>query len=876
MFSHRHSVRPLAFALAGACVAALLAVQPAVARQTTADIPTVRQTLGYDSGQEITRAADVRRYFEALKTAAPTQVVIGDYARTWEGRTLFWAAVGSPANIARLDQIKAQSRALADPRLTSPQQASALIADQPVLVWMAYSVHGNEISPADAAMEAARRLLTDPTAQAWLANTVVVFVPTQNPDGRERFLNSFASGRGSLPNPDPASAERDEPWPSGRYTHYLFDLNRDWFIQTQPETQGHSAQVREWRPQVVVDSHEMGSDETFFFPPEAEPLNPWIWPRTLENRALFGRNTGARFDAAGLPYFNRKVYDAFYPGYGDGWPGYLGAVSMTYEAGSARGLAARRSSGEVFTYADTVRAHLTATLATIETASRDHDRLLNDFYAYHRDGVAGRGAYVLSRASDPAAADRLAGLLVRSGIEVGVARQAFGACGGQHRAGDYVVNLAQPQRRMAEVLLTRDVPIPPAFLAEQERRRARGLGDEIYDVTAWSLPLMFGVDATRCDSAPGVAVDARGPELVTPAAVQNAEARYGFLVAPGSSQPRFLAAALQAGLTISSADRAFTQNGRDWPAGTLVLSKAGAPADLVATLNRLAADTGAEVVGVDESWVERGAGFGSSDVVRLRAPRIALAWDSPAAPDAAGATRWLMERDLGYPVTAIRAASFGEADLSQYQVLILPEGRDYASVLGKAGVKALHDWVSRGGTLISLGTATRLLTDPDSDMLASRREDGTSDKDEDKPEGARIANQTDYAALLAHSDHGPDSVAGVLARAHVDPDHWIGAGLPDTLNVLVRGADIYAPLKRGEGVNAVRFEGSDRLLASGQLWAENQTQLGFKPVVMVETLGSGQLIAFTQDPTVRGYLEGLKPLFANAVFKGPAHVSPRW
>ena len=815
MSSHRRSVRPLAFSLAGACAAALLAVQPVSARQTAADIPTVRQTLGYDSGQEITRAADVRRYFEALRAAAPDRVAIGDYATTWEGRPLFWAAVGSPANIARLDQIKADARALADPRRTSPQQAAALIADQPVLVWMAYSVHGNEISPADAAMQAARRLLTDPTAQAWLANTVVVFVPTQNPDGRERFLNSFASGRGSLPNPDPASAERDEPWPSGRYNHYLFDLNRDWFIQTQPETQGHAALVRDWRPQVVVDSHEMGSDETFFFPPEAEPLNPWIWPRTLENRALFGRNTGARFDAAGLAYFNRKVFDAFYPGYGDGWPGYLGAVSMTYEVGSARGLAARRSSGEVFTYADTVRAHLTATLATIETASRNHDRLLNDFYAYHRDGVAGRGAYVLSRASDPAAADRLAGLLVRSGIEVGVARQAF-ACAGQHRAGDYVINLAQPQRRMAEVLLTRDVPVPPDFLAEQERRRARGLGDEIYDVTAWSLPLMFGVDATRCDSAPSVAVEARGPELVTPAAVRNAEARYGFLVAPGSAQPRFLAAALQAGLTVSSADQPFTQNGRDWPAGTLILPKAGAPADLIATLNRLAADTGAEVVGVDESWVERGAGFGSSDVVRLRAPRIALAWDSPTAPDAAGATRWLLERDLGYPVTVIRTASLGEADLAHYQVLILPEGRDYASVLGEAGVKALHEWVSRGGTLISLGTATRLLADADSDMLASRREDGALDKDEDKPAApARIANQTDYAALLAHSDHGPDSVAGVLARAHVDPDHWIGAGLPSELNVLVRGADIYAPLMRGEGVNAVRFEGSDQMPSCG-------------------------------------------------------------
>ncbi|KAK0341644.1 hypothetical protein LTR94_025549, partial [Friedmanniomyces endolithicus] len=192
------------------------------------------------------------------------------------------------------------------------------------------------------------------------------------------------------------------------------------------------------------------------------------------------------------------------------------------------------------------------------------------------------------------------------------------------------------------------------------------------------------------------------------------------------------------------------------------------------------------------------------------------------------------------------------------------------------GVKALRVWVSRGGTLISLGTASRLLTDPDSSMLASRRQDA-AEKDEAEARSAlHIQTQTDYAALLAEGGHGPDSVAGVLARAHVDPDHWIGAGAPTVLNVLVRGADIYSPLKRGEGVNAVRFEGSDTLLASGQLWAENQAQLGFKPVVMVETLGSGQLIAFTQDPTVRGYLEGLKSLFANALFKGPAHAAPRW
>ncbi|WP_392354888.1 M14 family zinc carboxypeptidase [Brevundimonas sp. LF-1] len=365
-----------------------LGAAPALAQQTP---PALQAVVGHDSGERITRSADVRRYFEALRAANPDRMVMGDYAQSWEGRPLFWAAVGSPRNIARLDAIKAATNALADPRKTSPEQARALINDTPAIVWMAYSVHGNEISPADAALAAARRLTDslDAEAQGWLENVVVVFVPTQNPDGRERFINSFEAGLGAQPNGDPLSAERAEPWPSGRFNHNLFDLNRDWFIQSQPETQGHSALIREWRPQVVVDSHEMGTDSSFFFPPEAQPLNPWIYPPILDARERFGRNTAGRFDQAGLDYFTRETFDAFYPGYGDGWPAYFGAVSMTYEQGSSRGLLARRSSGEMLTYADTVKGHLTATLSTIETAARDREKLLSDFYAFHRDGISG-------------------------------------------------------------------------------------------------------------------------------------------------------------------------------------------------------------------------------------------------------------------------------------------------------------------------------------------------------------------------------------------------------------------------------------------------------------------------------------------------------
>jgi len=844
-------------------------------------VPTVRTVLGYDSGDWITRSADVRRYFEALATAAPDRVVIGEYGRTHEGRPLWWAAVGSPANIARLDQIKAKARALSDPRNTTPAQAQAIIADQPAVVWLAYSVHGDEISPADAAMAAAHHLLAsrDPAVQAWLANTVVVFVPTQNPDGRDRFLNGFYGGFGTTPNPDALSAERDQPWPGGRYNHDLFDLNRDWFIQTQPETQGHAALVLDWRPQVMVDAHEMGTDQSFFFPPEAQPLNPLIFPATLESREVIGRNTARRFDAAGVGYFNRQVYDAFYPGYGDGWPAYLGVVSMTYEQGSARGLAARRSSGEILTYRETVQHHLIASLSTIEAASANHDRLLNNAYAFGRDGVeGGRGAFILSaNPSDPGAVDRLAGLLTRSGLEVGRADAAFTACGQSYGAGSYVVALSQPRRRMAEVLLSKDVPVPADFLAEQERRRARGLGDQIYDVTAWSLPLMFNIPSARCATAPSVATTPAGRDLVRPAAIADDTSAFGYLVEPGSAGLRLMAAAVQRGIALRSMEHGFTKDGRAWPSGTLVIPRAGNPADLTRTLTSLAATTGARVTGVADSWVSDGPSFGSSDAVLVRAPRVAIAWDDPTDPSAAGAARYIVEREFGYPVTAIRTANLSGDALSAFQVLILPAGGGYADTLGEDGVTALRDWVERGGTLISLGRATRLLTSEDSKMLASRRQDAAGEEASDEDADATvITDDHDYQTLVLAGGGAPDSVAGALLRAEVDAEHWLSVGMAGSVSVLVQGGDIYTPLTRGQGTNVVRFSGPADLVQSGQIWDQNRRQLAFKPFVMSESLGSGQLVAFTQDPTVRGYLDGLKPLFVNAIFLGPAHSSPRW
>ena len=873
-----------AAAPAGAWSPGQVAAPPLIAGATyDPAVPTTQQVLGWATGEQISRPAELRRYFEALAAHAPDRVRLFDYGQTPEGRALWGAVVASPANLARLEAIKAGSRALSDPRATSAAEAERLIAELPAIVWLAHSVHGDEITPADAAAATAHHLLAsrDPAVQAWLQRTVVVIVPSQNPDGRDRFINSFRAGLGVEPNPDPLSAERAQPWPGGRFNHALFDLNRDWFIQSQPETQGHAALVLDWRPHVLVDAHEMGTDESFFFPPEADPLNPLLPASTLAMRERIGRNTARRFDEIGQPYFVRQIFDAFYPGYGDGWPAYVGAVSMTYEQGSPRGLVGRRSDGSLLTYREGVRNNLVALLSTIEAAAANREQLLRDRWAFARDGVeGGRGAYILGpNPADPTAVDRLAGLLVRSGIEVGRADRPFNACGRQWPAGSYVVSRSQPLRRMAEVLLTRDIPVPADFMALQAERRDRGLGDQLYDVTAWSLPLMFNVPAESCGAAPQVATTAVGPELVRPAAVANAEARYGYLIHPGAAGQRLTIALLRQGVAARAMLAPFTHESGAWPAGTVLVPRAGQSADVAADLPQrlqaLAAATGARVVGVDGSWTTSGISFGSAEAVGLTLPNVLLAWDEPTSPTAAGAARHILEREFGLPVTAARTARLAGADLNRYPVIVLPDGGDYAGRLGARGIANLRAWVERGGILVTLGSGPAALVANEDNKLGAVRLETDPEAEDRGTERTLFTTEAELRAAVLGTER-PTSVAGALVRARTDAEHWLAAGVAPELILLAQGDATYAPLSPDAGANVVSYLGPDELRASGQLWDETRRALAFKPAVMVTPVGRGQVVVFTQDPTTRAYLDGLKPLFLNALLLGPAVSGASW
>ncbi|HEV7690327.1 MAG TPA: M14 family zinc carboxypeptidase [Hyphomonadaceae bacterium] len=851
-------------------------------------IPTVEQVLGKRSGDRVTPSADVIRYFRELEKAAPGRIVVVPYAKSWQGRELVYVIIGSQANISARAGFSADMKALADPRKTTKAQADAIIARLPGSTWLAHGVHGDEISSSDSAMMTAYHLLAarnDATVNAVLSNELVFIDPVQNPDGRDRFVNFYYDTLGLEPSGSPISADRSQPWPGGRFNSYLFDMNRDWFALTQPETQARVAIFQDWFPLVFVDLHEMGADSTYYFSPEADPYNPDITQSQRAALQIIGRNNAKWFDNAGLPYFNREVYDDFYPGYGAGWPLFHGSIGTTYENAGSDGLLARRADGEDLTYQQTVRKHFLSSVATLETVSQNRERLLRDFYNYRAsaidEGKQGKTkSYVIPPQADQSTADKLASVIAAQGIEVKRATGSIKACRKTYPEGSYSISLAQPAGRLAHTLLEPHVPLDETFMKEQERRRAKDLSPELYDVTAWSLPLQYNVTTDSCADEPS------GPsELVTkdfkPTATL-ANPNSPFFVAPWGSTAaiRLLTAALREGVPVTSADNAFTVSGRTFPAGSLIFRAAGTP-DLSAKLSRLAGTTAAEITGVADSWVTNGPSFGSDRVVTHRAPNIAIAWDRPTGATAAGNTRFVIERQFGYPVTPIRTANLSNGGLSQFDVLILPDGGGYGGVLGENGAKALHDWMNRGGVLIAIDGAASFVADPKMNLSSIRRENAFREKSEAaKPDekstvpGTVLTDRKQLDAAETPADESPDSSPGVLVHATPDADHWLAAGLKPQLNVLMTGSSIFTPVKRDNGTNVVSFAEPKELMASGYLWEDTKKQLALKPFVVAEPEGNGWLITFTQDPNTRAYMDGLNVLFANAIFRGPAHASP--
>jgi hypothetical protein len=867
-----------------AAAADLWDVLPAVQRD--AKVPELRSLTGFAWGEGITDPDQVVAYARALAAAAPQRVRLVEYARSLEGRQLVYMIIGSPETITALDRVRERVVTAFDPRAVAPGDKDKLLGSLPAVVWILCSVHGDEASGGDAGLALAYHLAsaTSPEVDAILANTVVIIDPMQNPDGRARFVGSWRQARGVAADGEPYSAEHNQPWPGGRVSHDLFDLNRDWFALTHPETAGRVAAMQQWPPMVAADLHEMGSEEGYFFAPPARPRNPMVTDAQAAMWDLFGRANAAAFDAQGWRYWTREVFDSFYPGYGESWPYFSGAVGMTFEEASSRGLATRLEDGTVLTYKDAVEHHLVTAFTTCRTAAANRQRVVREWYDYREAAVAEgrrgpRRAFALEPGRDPLRAWSLGDLLARQGVEVYRVTESRGAV----KAGSYVVPLDQPLGRLASVLLEKQVPMGDTFEKEQERRAAKRLPDEIYDITAWPLGLLWGVPVSGIsDAASGLKLE-RLKAGDSPAGGVEGNGSVAYLLPwNGPAAVRAVAALLHQGVKVAAAGKSFTLGGRKYETGTAIVRRVGNPDTLRETLAAVAKETGVTFVGTATGYVDEGIDLGSTSVHALKAPRIALAWDQPTSPTGAGHLRHAIERVFGYSVTVVRTASLSRANLLHFDVILLPdEGfSGYDQVLGEDGGRRLAAWVRDGGVLVAVGDGAAWLCGDKIGLLATKTEkrggpgkpaekpaDRPADKPADKPADRPAF---DYERFVTPEDEQPPAVPGSVMRVILDPEHYLAAGFPDgTVDVLVDSRLIFSPLKLDKGDNVGIYAGSDQLVESGFVFKSSRDQLPNKAYLMTQRLGRGKVIAFAEDPAARGFTMATMVLLGNAVFLAP-------
>ncbi|HEV2853126.1 MAG TPA: M14 metallopeptidase family protein [Thermoanaerobaculia bacterium] len=855
--------------------------------QLDAAVPRPEAFLGYPLGARFTSWDRIVAYLEALD-AASNRVKMWEYGRTYEGRPLKLLAISTPENLERLEEIRGNVQRLGDPAGLAAGEKDRLFKNTPLVVWLAYGVHGNESSSAEAAMGAAYVLAAAQGEMgSLLENVVVLLDPLQNPDGRERYINGYRQRRGDEANPRRAAAEHFEPWPGGRQNHYLIDLNRDWAWASQQETRQRIAAYRSWEPQVYVDFHEMGSDSSYFFPPSAEPIHPQIDRRILSWLDTFGRANAAAFDRQGWIYFKAENYDLFYPGYGDSYPSLRGAVGMTYEmAGGGRaGQALALPDGTVLTLADRVARHLTTSLTTVRTAARNSRKILEDFAA-NRAKASAEPVRTYLWSADQQEARALAELLSLHGVRVRqlaqpaeVSARSLGRGSGntsgntagetQSRrfgAGTYAVSTAQPLGNLVEALLELDSPMSQSFLDRQRQRLEQNLDPEFYDITAWSLPLAYNL---RTWVASGEVGNGNGRPLPESAGGGiHGDGDIGWLVPPQGVASYRLASALQKRqIRFRVALAAFTGGGASYPSGTLFIPRRANPGDIQATLEGLLQEDSLTAQAVSSSYELQGLSLGSSDMASVRPVRVGLVSGDGVDATSFGFLWYLLDREIGIDYDRLDLGQLRQVPLADFDVLVFPSG-SYEDRIGDKLKDSLDTWVRAGGVLVGVGEAVTWMQDKEltsiKRWMPPKKEEGEDSKASEDPESPEGAESEVERQLAERSIFTPGAVLATRMQAQ----HPLTLGLTASPDVLYEGSTVLKTT--GDPRQDVLAALDESPVVAGFAWPEAEQRLSGSLLVGTEQRGRGSVVLFAQDPAYRLFWRATTPIFLNALLYGPS------
>ena len=860
----------------GIIAAALVAAAPSNAQHSLTSggqydprVPTPRSVLGYELGERFTPHHMLMRYIDRL-AATSGRVDVDTVAFTFEGREVTRVILTSEANRQRLSDIRRDAQRLFDPRTASDAELSGIVRRMPSIAWLGYSVHGGEASGVEAGIGVLYQLAagTDAETRMILDSLVVIIDPSQNPDGHERHVQDVTRARGALNLPtSPFAMLHQGNWPGPRTSHYYFDLNRDWFIHSHPETQGRVRTFMEWAPHVAVDLHEMGSNSTYFFAPPMDPFNKNV-PEVIKRWwDVYAAANAEAMNRHGWPFFRREGYDEFYPGYGVSWPILNGAVGMTYEQASSAGGAIRRNDGTVLTLLDAAMHHYTTSMATLLATARRRDERVRDYLGFRHSAITDHArsrmrAVVIARDAH-GRADSLAQRLIGNGIEVRRLRSATTLRDGtpyatnQSRAarveaGGYVIDLAQPQGRLAKALLEPDAELDSTFITEELESRETNQPGRFYDVTAWSLPFMFRVNAWTTSSVPdGSEVVARDRPMISN--VRLPPAAHGYAFAPGSETSlRMLSGLLRDSVRVWYARRWFRIGDRTFPNGAFIVRVAANEAR-VHELVRQHAGEGADVVALSSAAVDAGTDLGSNSVIPVRIPRVALVGGTGVNGNSFGFTWYTFDQRLRYPTMTVSGALLTNA-LEDVNVVVVPSVNSGAfdRELGDDGRRRLGDWVRNGGVLITLDGGTSWVAN---ERLGIAR--------------LRLRTDTTRADSLPGAPL-PASVPGAIVRVQADTLSPLLAGVDETsFGVLVFSDRILrAPRDGRYGEVVLRYAPRPQLRVAGYLWPEVPARLAGSPYLWTERVGRGRVIAFAGDPNFRDLWRGLLAVFGNAVFLG--------
>ena len=813
-------------------------------------IPKPEEIIGHQIGTSHTRTDQVVDYFEALASRS-NRIILNDHALTHEGRRLIHAIVTHPDNHENLKIIREGNLKLSDkPNSMSDQDLNKM----PLVAYLGFSIHGDEASGTEASLLLLYHLAAGSGKQIddILKNTVLIIDPMFNPDGRDRFVNWVNGNRGRVPTSDTQDREHNQPWPRGRTNHYLFDMNRDWLPVTQPESNGRIKLFHHWRPQFLLDAHEMGSNSTFFFQPGISSRNNPNTPKgTLELANKLIPFHAKRLDSIQSMYYSQQSYDDFYYGKGSTFGDIHGSVGILFEQASSRALESETNQGRLV-YAFTIRNHYMSTLGTLDGLVA----LRKDFLTYHRDFYATapdaakknqvRG-YLISLKQNRTRAQMLIQNLQKHRIVAHELKKSMTVKQTKFNPGEAVIIPSnQPQTRFLKGIMERMTTFEDSLF---------------YDVSAWTLPLAYGVESYELKQNPNAYIGTQlGLVELDGGMLTGGKAKSAYLMKwDRYYAPKSLYSIMDLGIRPRLTTQAFSAvvDGKEvqFDRGTIVIPAYQRDADATITQEKihkmmihLAKMDHVNIYASNTASTPSGPDLGGAYQGVLQKPKVAILSGDGTSSYGVGEVWHLLNFRMGIPVSLLNAKQLSARKLSKYNTIIVPDG--FYSNLDSTDIKTLKDWVLNGGTLIATQTGSRWVVNKK--ILNEKLKKGGMDTLDIPYEQAPMVT-------------GAQRIGGSIFEVSLDNTHPIAYGYNKKTPMFRRG-DTFFELSTSTAANVGRY--TKNPLLSGYISEEKLKEIQNSASIIARRQGGGHVILFADNPSFRAFWYGSNGLLLNAVFFG--------